>query len=47
MHELVDTDTYTVNLVSLYLFSAIGAVPAALNAHKVAKEQGRAYRIGE
>ena len=47
MHELVDTDSYTANLISLYLFSAIGAVPAALNAHKVAKEQGRVYRIGE
>lgn len=47
MHELVDTDAYIGNLVSLYLFSAIGAVPAALNAHKVAREQGRVYRIGE
>ena len=47
MHELVDTDAYMGNLVTLYLFSALGAVPAALNAHKVAKEQGRAYRIGE
>lgn len=47
MHELVDTDAYMGNLVTLYLFSALGAVPAAFNAHKVAKEQGRAYRIGE
>lgn len=47
MHELVDTDAYIGNLVSLYLFSAIGAVPAAISAHKAAKEQGRVYRIGE
>ena len=47
MHELVDTDAYIENLVSLYLFSAIGAVPAAISAHKAAKEQGRVYRIGE
>ena len=47
MHELVDTDAYIGNLVSLYLFSAIGAVPAAISAHKAAKEQGRIYRIGE
>ena len=47
MHELVDTDAYIGNLVTLYLFSALGAVPAALNAHKAAKEQGRVYRIGE
>lgn len=47
MHELVDADAYMENLVTLYLFSALGAVPAALNAHKVAREQGRVYRIGE
>ena len=47
MHELVDADAYMENLVTLYLFSALGAVPAALNAHKVAREQGLVYRIGE
>ena len=47
MHELVDTDAYRNNLITLYLFSAIGAVPAAFNAHKLAREKGRVYRIGE
>ena len=47
MHELVDADAYRSNLITLYLFSAIGAVPAAFNAHKIAKEKGRVYRIGE
>ena len=47
MHELVDADAYRSNLVTLYLFSAIGAVPAAFSAHKIAKEKGRVYRIGE
>ena len=47
MHELVDADVYRSNLITLYLFSAIGAVPAAFNAHKIAKEKGRVYRIGE
>ena len=47
MHELVDTDAYRNNLITLYLFSAIGAVPAAFNAHKIAREKGRVYRIGE
>ena len=47
MHELVDTDVYRNNLITLYLFSAIGAVPAAFNAHKLAREKGRVYRIGE
>lgn len=47
MHELVDADAYTRNLVVLYLFSAIGAVPAALSAHRIAKEKNRVYRIGE
>ena len=47
MHELVDTDVYRSNLITLYLFSAIGAVPAAFNAHKLAREKGRVYRIGE
>ena len=47
MHELVDADAYRSNLITLYLFSAIGAVPAAFSAHKIAKEKGRVYRIGE
>ena len=47
MHELVDADVYRSNLITLYLFSAIGAVPAAFNAHKLAREKGRVYRIGE
>lgn len=47
MHELVDADAYMENLVTLYLFSALGAVPAAISAHKAAKEQGLVYRIGE
>ena len=47
MHELVDTDVYRNNLITRYLFSAIGAVPAAFNAHKLAREKGRVYRIGE
>ena len=47
MHELVDTDAYRNKLITLYLFSAIGAVPAAFNAHKLAREKGRVYRIGE
>ena len=47
MHELVDADAYRSNLITLYLFSAIGAVPTAFNAHKIAKEKGRVYRIGE
>lgn len=47
MHELVDTGAYWGNLAMLYFFSALGAVPTALNAHKIANEQGRVYRIGE
>ena len=35
------------SIITLYLFSAIGAVPAAFNAHKLAREKGRVYRIGE
>lgn len=47
MHELVDADAYRSNLVSLYLLSAVGAVPAALNAHRIAREAGQTYRIGQ
>ena len=47
MHELVDTDAYMGNLAVLYLFTALGAVPEALNAHKALRGKTGVYRIGE
>ena len=46
MHELVDPDSYKANLLQLYLFTAIGAVPAALNAHRAFRQTNIVYRIG-
>ena len=47
MHELVDTDAYVGNLAILYLFTALGAVPEALSAHKALRGRSGIYRIGE
>ncbi len=46
IHELVDQDAYMANLLQIYLFTAIGTVPAALNAHRAFQQTDVVYRVG-